>query len=139
MNKEQYIRVMHLCDVLESGEYTKGKHCLRRDNRFCCLGVACDISGLGRWEQDIIGGNQRYRISNIDSADLALPRAVKEYYGFPSLAGSNIVPDYSLINLNDGSCIKEHSHPEIAKIIRKWAKETFRQTLRNRLDYGGAI
>lgn len=132
MNKEQYIRVMHLCDVLESGKYTKGRGCLRRNNSFCCLGVACDISGLGRWEQNT-RGEQKYIISDSDYSHMLLPRAVKEYYGFPSLAGSGIIPDYSLANLNDGTCIQEYSHPEIAEIIRKWAEEKYRQTLRDRV------
>ena len=33
--------------ALRSGEYKKGKGQLRtKDNRFCCLGVACEIKGL---------------------------------------------------------------------------------------------
>lgn len=132
MNKEQYERVMHLCDVLESGKYTKGRGCLRSGDSFCCLGVACDISGLGQWEKNTIGQLQ-YTISDSDYSHMRLPIAVRDYYGFPTSLGSNIFPDYSLANLNDGTCIKEHSHPAIAEIIRKWAEEKYRQTLRNRV------
>ena len=35
--------------ALESGEYKQGRGRLRDDNGFCCLGVACDLSGLGEW------------------------------------------------------------------------------------------
>ena len=29
--------------ALRSGEYKQGKHQLRTDNKFCCLGVLCDL------------------------------------------------------------------------------------------------
>ena len=35
--------------ALESGEYKQTRHNLRTDDTFCCLGVACDLSGLGEW------------------------------------------------------------------------------------------
>ena len=35
--------------ALESGEYKQTRDLLRDDNGFCCLGVACDLSGLGEW------------------------------------------------------------------------------------------
>jgi len=36
-------------DALRSGKYQQGRGLLRDGNKFCCLGVACDISGLGAW------------------------------------------------------------------------------------------
>jgi len=39
-------------DALRSGKYEQGKYRLRKDAQFCCLGVACDISGLGAWVVD---------------------------------------------------------------------------------------
>lgn len=39
-----------LADALDSGKYAQGDAALRTKNdKFCCLGVACDISGLGQW------------------------------------------------------------------------------------------
>jgi hypothetical protein len=36
--------------ALRSGNYTQGKGWLRdKFGNFCCLGVLCDISGLGTW------------------------------------------------------------------------------------------
>lgn len=36
--------------ALRSGEYKQGRFDLRvGSNKFCCLGVLCDISGLGEW------------------------------------------------------------------------------------------
>lgn len=39
------------CEALESGKYEKAAGELRDggSNKFCCLGVACDLSGIGRW------------------------------------------------------------------------------------------
>jgi hypothetical protein len=31
-------------NALRSGEYKQGKHYLREEDRFCCLGVLCDIA-----------------------------------------------------------------------------------------------
>ena len=38
-----------LVEALESEEYTQTTGQLRSEYGFCCLGVACDISGLGEW------------------------------------------------------------------------------------------
>ena len=35
--------------ALRSGEYRQAQNQLRRDNRYSCLGVACDILGSGDW------------------------------------------------------------------------------------------
>jgi len=32
--------------ALESGRYKQGTGYLRKDDRYCCLGVACEVSGL---------------------------------------------------------------------------------------------
>lgn len=128
MNKEQHARVLHLCDVLESGKYKKGKNCLRNGDTYCCLGVACDLSGLGEWKQQE-GGT--YYVGPWGTLEFAyLPDPVREYYGFPYTSGicvytpAEMFPYEIIVNithLNDGSVhVEEKSHPEIAKIIREW-------------------
>ena len=47
VNKEN---IQKLVDALRSGEYRQTGGMLRRGDSFCCLGVACDISGLGQWK-----------------------------------------------------------------------------------------
>ena len=45
-HREQWI------EALRSGKYEQAKGILRDvddNNKFCCLGVACEISGLGEW------------------------------------------------------------------------------------------
>ena len=37
--------------ALRSGKYTKTEGCLKRfDGTYCALGILCDISGLGYWD-----------------------------------------------------------------------------------------
>jgi hypothetical protein len=38
--------------ALRSGKYTQTTNALRADDRFCCLGVLCDISNKGKWSTD---------------------------------------------------------------------------------------
>lgn len=35
--------------VLPSGKYVQGNRCLRRNDRFCCLGVLCDLLQPEEW------------------------------------------------------------------------------------------
>lgn len=37
--------------ALRSGEYQQAKDHLRRGGGFCCLGVLCEISGTGAWQE----------------------------------------------------------------------------------------
>lgn len=38
--------------ALRSGKYRQAFRALHTPNGFCCMGVACDISGLGEWVAD---------------------------------------------------------------------------------------
>lgn len=39
-------------DALRSGQYEQGRGTMRtEDNKFCCLGVLCDLLDPGEWEQ----------------------------------------------------------------------------------------
>ena len=38
-------------EALRSGKYTQARHALKGDRGFCCLGVLCDISGVGKWDE----------------------------------------------------------------------------------------
>lgn len=47
-------------EALRSGEYEQGRGALKSGDRFCCLGVLCDLfvkDGLGTWGQDLFGSN----------------------------------------------------------------------------------
>ncbi len=53
----------------------QGNDQLHDGENFCCLGVACDISGLGGWR------GEYYFVFNGDRRNDYLPHDVQEYYG----------------------------------------------------------
>jgi hypothetical protein len=87
-------RVRQLVDALRSGAYEQGKYRLHLTEeadsgktKMCCLGVACDISGIGAW-QPAIGKDHieshPYLVEGGGQATQELPDAVKNWYGFNS-------------------------------------------------------
>jgi hypothetical protein len=54
-------------EALRSGEYKQGKGLLAEDNKFCCLGVLCEVSGMP-----------------YDHVRFFLPNEVKEWAGLDS-------------------------------------------------------
>lgn len=57
--------------ALQSGEYEQGESTLKsEDNKFCCLGVACDVAGIAMdtedWPMvDLVGDNKIFPASLI--------------------------------------------------------------------------
>lgn len=50
LSKNQIKRRREWIAALRSGKYTQGRSRLRTaDNRFCCLGVACDLKNPKQW------------------------------------------------------------------------------------------
>ena len=48
-------------EALRSGKYEQGTDALRREEKFCCLGVLCDIYDPSGWKgvsEGLIGGNR---------------------------------------------------------------------------------
>lgn len=68
-----------LIAALRSGKYEQGQFKLRGGNGFCCLGVACDISGIGEW-LEVTPGNYSY-LTEHDSRSSFLPSEIGEYFG----------------------------------------------------------
>lgn len=72
-------------EALRSGKYRQTDAALRRGDGFCCLGVACDISGLGEWSDTDVDGKVIYRVGE-EPAPNYLPKAVVSWLG---VAGYN--------------------------------------------------
>lgn len=83
-------------DALRSGDYKQASGTLRRigydgDNvvvkGMCCLGVACDVSGLGEWKSKAEEGitskaddtTSNYVIPTCSASDAYLPSLVKDW------------------------------------------------------------
>lgn len=111
-------RLMKWVDALESGEYPQAKGSLinTETGGLCCLGVACDVSGLGKWSE-----NGFY----LKEASV-LPKKVMDYFGLEGRCGFTVEKgsyrNSDLTDLNDGVGL---SFKQIAKYVRKWAKDTY--------------
>lgn len=105
--------------VLRSGEYEQGRGQLRSDNKFCCLGVLCEIyrqeTGKGRW---VVYG--QFTDENGNSSFSALPKKVVEWAELP---GEN--PDVrkpAIYRSSGGYCLAQQNDAgatfeQIAQII----------------------
>jgi hypothetical protein len=94
--------------ALRSGEYRQTKSVLTNGNGFCCLGVACEISGLGHWAGD---GEWEYRTKGSSPDTAFLPNAVRDWLGLATTGGD--FGATSLTHLNDTG----KRFPAIARII----------------------
>ena len=52
LNNQHRLRIRHWIRELLSNNYTQGQTNLHTEGKFCCLGVACDISEIGAWIKD---------------------------------------------------------------------------------------
>ena len=59
--------------ALRSGKYQQGINVLRNGDKFCCLGVACDLIDPDAWERDNgygTGDEMAWQELNTDGMDL---------------------------------------------------------------------
>ena len=115
--KEQREHRWQWIDILRSGDYEQAKHEMRNGDRYCCLGVACDISGLGEWVYS--SGGYEYVVDGQGKKDV-LPLAVMDWLGLNQEAGEHYVNGSfsngtSLGELNDDGLTFE----KIADIIEE--------------------
>ena len=102
--------------ALKSGAYQQATAYLRIDDadgisRYCCLGVACDISGLGEWkEHRNTAPNGLLYQTESGALDKTMPVEVQEYFGITSDA-RGIEFTTHLMELNDN----EYTFKQIAR------------------------
>jgi hypothetical protein len=97
-------------NALRSGKYKQGRARLKSADEFCCLGVACDISGLGKWDKDKYLGKEAF-----------LPIQVMNWLGLSTMQGV-YYDELSLSQLNDIG----HSFRFIANFIESDPKGLFK-------------
>ena len=103
--------------TLRSGKYKQGKEALKKGEKYCCLGVLCDIEQKLTTEGYVKGtGNEAY-----------LPKTLVSKYSFHSEEGnlknySNGKP--SLVVMND----KGYTFKEIADFIEQNPEQVFKQS-----------
>ena len=110
--EEQKKHRAELVKALRSGKYKQGYENLRRGNYYCCLGVACDVSRLGKWESPF--DNLCRTVYSYFGDHCYLPQKVQEYYGFIDYAGYTRSIKRTLLKIND---YERRSFVEIADLI----------------------
>jgi hypothetical protein len=87
-------------EALRSGKYRQAIGDLRSDDGFCCLGVGCDISGLGHWE------DTRY-ITPDFRHEGTLETDVQEWLGLAGMEGEYWETSLARLNDNDKKTLAE--------------------------------
>lgn len=105
--------------ALESGDYKQGKGRLCNENKYCCLGVACEVAIMNG--VPITKIENAYLTSDSKVMFSSLPDAVKDWLNLFSITGNCSIGD--LIYLND---MRGISFKEIAAFIRSKPKGLFR-------------
>ncbi len=115
--------------ALRSGKYSQGRGMLRKEDTFCCLGVACDLyareTGAGLWKATNTYMVRSSFVLGEERANEYLPPAVQEWLGLATGQGEydgNIEPlSHSLSHRNDDGA----SFGEIADIIESQPEGLF--------------
>lgn len=103
-------------EALRSGEYQKGRDQLKYDNKFCCLGVLCDLHAKetgGEWTTSLGENGFTYKGSLV-----WLPAAVLKWADLANRVGSQIMYQDDTISL---SALNDHlqlSFNQIADLIK---------------------
>lgn len=94
-------------EALRSGDYEQGQSFLRNGNKFCCLGVLCEVAGVPREDTEWGSG---YRLSADEWEDVDLP---------PRWGGLTPRVKQTLMDKND---LYGKSFLEIADHIERYVK-----------------
>lgn len=102
--------------ALRSGAYRQGHFALRCDDRYDVMGVACDISGLGQWEEGSVV--HKYRVYD-EEVTVGLPEAVQQWLGLRSRDGTYAWPPGTsgTTNLIMGNDFMHRQFSELANLI----------------------
>ena len=105
MTKVHKNRIRKWVAALRSGEFKQGRGWLRSDDRYCCLGVGCEVFRIatrqGKWVEDK-GGVDDF-VPNCDMQDCTeFPRSVADWFGLADR-------DLSLTIKGERKCASEHN------------------------------
>lgn len=118
-------------EALESGKYEQGSMYLNKDNKFCCLGIACELFDAEKGElrpdgAQLYGSHGK---AGLPPNNVVIALALNDDEGNP--AGNSYI---SLVKLNDGNPgndrdepLPQHSFKEIAAIVRANPGDFFRE------------
>jgi hypothetical protein len=104
-------------EALRSGKYEQGEGTLNKDNKFCCLGVLCEVVGLEK-HFDSFSLKTLYAIGSDEDGGIYLEDDLgpncRKYFNI------DVDNEKILVNMNDGNeDYRIHSFNEIADWIEK--------------------
>lgn len=67
-------------EALRGGKFEQGRATLRDGDRFCCLGVLCEVAALGKWVEGDYEGQHAYAYGDVSTMDV-LPMALADQIG----------------------------------------------------------
>lgn len=116
--KPNKARIRKWVNALRSGQYKQANGTLREgQDTFCCLGVACEISGLSEWK-NVVPGDPDYMYAYLGDTQ-QMPVKVANYFGLdegnPYIVLNKKGDEEGLAQLNDGG----KSFKQIANLIEK--------------------
>ena len=116
--------LLNWVEALESEKFKQGVGQLRDDDKYCCLGVACNVLKIKAVEPD-----DGYNEYTYDGEEDSLPEKAVSRMGLLTVNGDIEVDElhdgHNLANLNDGGA----TFKQIAKFIRDVFKHQFGKTL----------
>jgi len=125
-----------LVEALRSGRWEQADGQLRFGDKYCCLGVACAISGVGSFGPGLSVDRDTFVTTDMqdrrETASAILPERVKKLLGWSADTGLVTIRDRSgrkpaLTELND----EGFTFPQIADIIAHGFVETFAEWREN--------
>lgn len=87
-------RIQEWIAALRPGKYKQATDLLKTEAGYCCLGVACEISNLGKWEYNI-ANNLCYEINKDVASSTSMPFDVTKYFGLENSRGLMLSDVYS--------------------------------------------
>lgn len=84
-------------DALRSGKYAQTRGHLRDKNGFCCLGVLCDVSGVGVWREGYRG---EFNLDGGTTSLFMVPQEIRDGLGMTEYQASSLARSNDQDKLN---------------------------------------
>lgn len=100
---------------LRSGEYKQGQNRLLKDNRYCCLGVACKTAGYSDKRLKYKNGSYSTAIFSDSGSFIKMRKVPAQLQGSCKNRTEDVVSDFLALNNDLG-----YTHKQIADWVEKY-------------------
>jgi len=112
-------------EALRSGKYKQGEGQLVGVNKFCCLGVLCDVV---KDEFNLTISDYEVHVKRGKSYDTEPSKGISKYFGLDKSFDKHFTIQEKLINMNDGNTVEDQVK-ETFKTIAKFLETEWLPTL----------